>query len=158
MKLVILAREALRQLVIAVVAFEVVVIGGIAAFMALGMVFGYLPLSDRPGPGWYGPGETISSLPIVWQWVSLNWWSPPMYGPAVFVIVKAVSLIPRLARIVVRVIASVLAAGVAVLWVVATGWFFALALSVQWAGILAGIAYGACVVPRILRVRLARAA
>ena len=158
MKLFTQACDAIRQLVVAVVAFEVVVIGGVATFMAAGMLLGYLPYSDRPGPGWYGPGATVRSLPIVWQWVSLNWWAPPAYGASVFVIAKAVSLIPRLPGVVVRVVAAVLAAGAAVLWVAATGWVFALALSVQWTALFAGIAYGTCVIPRILDGKLAKAA
>jgi len=139
-----------RQFIIAVIAFESVVIGGIALFMAVGMLVGYLPYSDRPGPGWYGPSETIPSLPVVWQWLHLNYWAPPMYAAAVFLLVKTISVVPKLPRMVIRIIGTLLTAFVALFWVLATGWYFSLSLSVQWVSLAFSILYGAWVLPTII--------
>lgn len=34
--------------------YELVTYGGLTLFLALAPLVGYLPYSDRPGPGWYG--------------------------------------------------------------------------------------------------------
>ncbi len=127
-----------------------IVIGGTALFMAVAMLLGYLPYTDRPGPGWYGPRNTVGELPVVAAWLKLNFWVPPIYGAAIFVLVKPLTLFHRLPRAVVRVVASLLAAASGVLWVAATGWFFSLALVVQWAALVMGVLFGALLLPRIL--------
>lgn len=140
----------IRQLILAVVGYETLVIGGIALFMAGGMLLGYLPYSDRPGPGWYGPRQTIGAMPMIWQWLSLNPWAPPLHAAMIFLLMKVLSLVPRLPRVVVRIVGSLIAVAVAVIWVGATGWYFALSLSVQWAALVLAIAYGVWFLPRVL--------
>ena len=115
-----------RQFALSVLVYEVVVIGGIALFMTAGMLIGYLPYTDRPGPGWYGPSQTIGEIPMVGQWLRLRPWVPPIYGGAIFVVIKGLSLVPRLPRAIVRIAGAILAAAAAVVWVLATGWYFAL--------------------------------
>ena len=146
-------RTFFRQLLLAAILFEAVVVGGLALFMGIGMIFGYLPHSDRPGPGWHEPSQTVSSLPIVWEWLSLNPWTPPIIGAVICVLLKAVLIVPRAPFAMVRVVGALLAGSAAVLWVVATGWYFALSLSVQWAGLTFGIICGGWVLPRILHNR-----
>jgi hypothetical protein len=140
----------IQQLILAVVGYEALVIGGIALFMAGGMLLGYLPYTDRPGPGWYGSRQTIRELPMIWQWLRLNPWAPPIYAAAIFLLMRVLSLVPRLPRMVVRIAGSLIAAAVAVLWVAATGWYFSLSLSVQWAALGFAVAYGAWFLPRVL--------
>lgn len=40
--------------------FSAVLAGGITVFLMVAPLFGYLPYSDRPGPGWYGRFPTMS--------------------------------------------------------------------------------------------------
>ena len=139
-----------RQFVLAVAGYEALVIGGIALFMVGGMLVGYLPYTDRPGPGWYGASNTIHELPMVGQWLRLNPWVPPIYGAVLFILMKGLSIVPRVPRALVRVVASVLTAAIAIVWALATGWYFSLSLSVQWAAPLLSIAYGGWFLPRVL--------
>jgi hypothetical protein len=141
-----------RQFLFAVVGYELLVIGGIAFFMVGAMLIGYLPYTDRPGPGWYGPSATLQQIPMVGEWLKLRAWVPPIYGAVIFLLMKALSLIPRLPRAVVRVVASLLAGAIAVIWVAATGWYFALALSVQWAALALAVVYGSWFLPKVLYV------
>jgi hypothetical protein len=54
--------------------YLLVVIGGTIAFLSLAPVFGYLPYSDRPGPGWYGRFPAISWAEFIETvWFMLGW-------------------------------------------------------------------------------------
>ena len=52
--------RAVRDVAITALRFTAVLVGGITVFLILAPVFGYLPYSDRPGPGWFGRFPAMS--------------------------------------------------------------------------------------------------
>jgi hypothetical protein len=106
------------------------VAGGVTLFLILAPLFGYLPCSDRPGPG------TFDRFPALgWQAFWANAWDMLGYGlflGLLFLIPGAVGvlLIRGVERVVrrllaLRLLAATIAAGVAGGWMLGAGWYIA---------------------------------
>ncbi len=113
---------------------------------------GYLPYSDRPGPGWWGRVHAPSWAEFV-QYIGFA----PLFayfclyfglGIFGFSLVLSISSAPRwLSRLLGGMVCAV-AAGLAVL---GAGWYFALAVIGLDAAILLGLIYGALLFPSFVR-------
>jgi len=110
--------------------FLLIVGGGVTLFLIFAPLFGYLPYSDRPGPGWYGRFPAMG-----WSEFWLNAWGMLGYGlflAIVFPIPGAVGVLlirgfecvvrNRTAR---RATATLIAALAAGWWMLGAGWYIA---------------------------------
>lgn len=135
-----------------VLAWLGVVIGGLTLFLALAPLFGYLPYSDRPGPGWYGRFPAVG-----WAEFWLHAWEMAGAGAffAILFILPATLLVLAVRACetmgmragVVRVVAALLSALVSGYWAMAAAWYIAGAPVLGLLAIALGAVAGACVLP-----------
>ena len=126
--------------------------GGVTLFLVLSPLFGYLPYSDRPGPGWFGTFPAIG-----WRDFWANAWE--MVGTGLFLGLMAVIpcavavLIVRAAErwvrrpMVVRFLSGFLAALFAGYWMLGAGWYIAAGFPLLIVAVILGAAAGVWVVP-----------
>lgn len=129
--------------------YVVLVIGGIAAVLMSSILVGYLPYSDRPGPGWYGKG---GSLPLEVVKFILAWalfLLPPLLvvGSGLWVFTRAVELLP-VPTYSVRIAGSTTAALASGFVVLAMGWYIALDEWPVYSAMALGGVWGAWLLPR----------
>jgi hypothetical protein len=133
--------------------YLLVVVGGLFCFLSLAPVFGYLPYSDRPGPGWFGrfPGVTWSDF---WSgfmfflgWVALLVPYAVVAGLLLFVIARLLERF-RVPRIAVAVVAALLAGFVSGYIVAGIGWYISIAAPPVYFAMILGIVFGAWLLPR----------
>ena len=124
--------------------YVLVVLWGTVGLLILSTLVGYLPYSDRPGPGWHGAGQT-ASLSVVWFFL---WWagfaarSVATVGLVLFVGARILQLI-KCPFWLIRVIGA-LASGFLSLYVIAgLGWYIAVAAVPVYAAGVLGLAFGA---------------
>lgn len=139
--------------------YLLLVLWGTFGVLVLSTLVGYLPYSDRPGPGWHGVGQT-ASLSAVWYFLSWAGFAAlyvAVVGLMLFVGARILQLI-KCPRWLIRIIGA-LASGFLSLYVIAgVGWYIAIAaLPVYAAGAL-GAAFGAFLLvpnsgPKIRRTR-----
>jgi hypothetical protein len=142
-----------KAFVKSVALFLLVVVGGTAVFMIASSFIGYLPYSDRPGPGWYGwfPVRSAAALVrVVWFMVSFALLCLPaaaVYGSLLVLVIRGIEYFrPR--RLFVAVASAIAASFVSILVIAGVGWLIALGrVTVYVAGIL-GLAYGAFLLPK----------
>jgi hypothetical protein len=129
------------------------VAGGVTLFLIAAPLFGYLPYSDRPGPGWFGQFPALG-----WGEFWANAWEMLGYGlflAVLFVIPGALGLllargVERLVRHrrVQRALAAVVGALAAGWWMLGAGWY----ISAGWALLVLAVALGgvagACILVR----------
>lgn len=133
--------------------YLLVVIGGTVAFLSLAPVFGYLPYSDRPGPGWYGrfPAiswpEFIETLRYMLDWAKLFIWQSVFCALLIFLLARGLELIrtPRIAVAIVCAIVSVFFTGVLIL---AAGWYISIGAAAFYFAISLAVVFGALLVPK----------
>lgn len=124
---------------------------GTSLVLFLASCFGYLPYSDRPGPGWWGRVHwpswiefyTYISFAPVFAYFCL------FFGLGLFVLslILGIASTPRwLNRLIGGIIAS-LSAGLAVM---AGGWYFALAEIGPDSALVLGLLYGIFLFPRFI--------
>lgn len=134
--------------------FSVVVAVGTSLVLLVSSCVGYLPYSDRPGPGWWGRvhwpywGEFVTYVGFT-PWFA---YFCLFFGLGLFALslVLGIASTPRwLNRLLGGVIAA-LAAGLAVL---AGGWYFALAEIGPDAALILGLLYGVFLFPHFIQPR-----
>jgi len=110
-----------------------VVVGGLTLFLVFAPLFGYLPYSDRPGPGWYGSFPAMSMqefLGNAWQMLDFGLFFLIAFAPAALMSASLAygfsraNWRPRTIRIVTTVTCAVVTAffmfGAA--WYISAGW------------------------------------
>ena len=133
--------------------YLLVVIGGTVAFLSLAPVFGYLPYSDRPGPGWYGRFPAISwaeFIETVWymlDWAKLFIWQSSFCALLIFLLARGLELVrtPRIAVAIVCAVVSVFFTGFLIL---AAGWYIAIGAAPFYFAIFLAVVFGALLVPK----------
>ncbi|MGH7324615.1 MAG: hypothetical protein ACREJ9_08205 [Candidatus Rokuibacteriota bacterium] len=140
--------------------YVVVLVGGTVLIVVATAFIGYLPYSDRPGPGWYGWRGSISlhELAFVLQWSIFLVIPAAVVGAFLFLSVQLLQwlhtprwLIGALGALVSGVLSLMVVAGVG--WIVALG-----AVAACGAGIIGGF-FGGWFLPRyaarpVIRARL----
>jgi hypothetical protein len=130
--------------------YVLMVIGGVSVFMTLALVVGYLPYSDRPGPGWYGwfEGAAIEDLwhnmPYVLGFATLAAWT------ALFYVLPVVVLMRLLARARVRqwllgVLGALVTAMLTFPVVAGAGWYISIGVVPVLVGAILGAGFGATI-------------
>lgn len=127
--------------------FALVVAAATLISLAGSLIVGYLPYSDRPGPGW-GRG--------VFNWSEFEFFLDWMLFLPYFLLQTDVALFP-LARLLgwfhsprwlLRVFGGVFAGIAALVGVAAAGWYIAIAEFPAVCGAVSGLIYGAVILPR----------
>jgi hypothetical protein len=133
--------------------YVALVLGGTSASLIVARVVGYLPYSDRPGPGWYGlfAGATLEGVVRSTGFV-LGWalFAIPFSIFAILPTLSAVRIFewagfPRVLNV--SIGAGVGAVGTLYL-VLGMGWYIALDSYTPWLSAFLGAVYGALLLPR----------
>src|ERR1041385_1449483 len=132
--------------------YAAIVIGGTCFFIIIARIVGYLAYSDRPGPGWYGffPKLTLQGLlellSFVFGWGLFTLIYTPFAVLPLLVVVRMLEWagLPRY----INAVIGGLIGGVLSLWfMLAMGWYIALAGPAMVVGGMLGVFYGAWIVP-----------
>lgn len=133
--------------------YLLVVGGGVLGFLVFAPVFGYLPYSDRPGPGWFGRFPAVSWGDF-WNGASFHLgWSlllapyAVVSGLLLFIVARVLERF-HIPRLVVAVVGAFLAAFVSGYTVLGIGWYIAIAAPPVYAAMILGILYGAWLLPK----------
>jgi hypothetical protein len=125
------------------IAYALFLAGGTFILLVVVSAIGYLPYSDRPGPGWYA--AHIPNLQEVGYYAS---WATFFVGPfallwgmLLFVQVRALGWLAT-PRWLVRTVASVFALFLSLLGLAAAGWYIAIAGAVVYGGAAIGALFG----------------
>jgi hypothetical protein len=134
--------------------FSAVVGVGTSFVLLLSSCFGYLPYSDRPGPGWWGRVHWPSWNEFT-SYIGFTPWFAYFclfFGLGLFglCLVLGVASTPRWLN---RLLGGAIAAPAAGLAVTAAGWYFALAAIGPDAAIVLGLIYGVFLFPRFIESR-----
>lgn len=143
-------KPLLRDYVAAVGSYLALLFVGVVMTLTISSAVGYLPYSDRPGPGWTDPHFSFALLGYYASWGLFLLIPSAIYGTVVFAyfwilkVLDAPSLIIRvLGALGAGVVSLVLAAG--------TGWYISMATFPAWVAAALGAAWGAFLLPRYLR-------
>jgi hypothetical protein len=127
---------------------------GILLVLTVSTAIGYLPYSDRPGPGWFSPHlPTLRELGFFAGWAfffvgpfALLW------GAILFVFVRFTAWLGA-PKWFLRVLGGIFAGILGLLGTDAAGWYIAISAVGVYAGALSGLAYGTLLLPRFAVVR-----
>jgi len=125
-------------------AYMLLVLWGTVAVLVVSTLVGYLPYSDRPGPGWQGVQHTLS---VAGVWFFLSWAGFAAVhvftvGIMLFLGARILQLI-MIPRWIIRVLGAPTSAFLSLYVVAGVGWYIAIApFPVYAAGVL-GFAFGA---------------
>ncbi len=130
-----------------------VVVGGITLFLILAPVFGYLPYSDRPGPGWYGsfPGLSLRAFfSNAGKMLEFGVFFAVVFLTAGIIIVGAIRLVELVVRPpnTVRVSGGLISAVLTGFWMLGAGWYISAGWPLLMLSIVLGAVAGACCLPR----------
>jgi hypothetical protein len=142
-----------------VLLFSAIVSLGTCCVLLICDCFGYLPYSDRPGPGWWGHlhWPAWAEIATYFGFAPLLAYGCLFFGFGLFVLSLALGLAspPRWMNC---VLGALYAGAAALLAVAGAGWYFAIAsIGPDSAGIL-GIAYGVFLFPRFVPLSTSRRA
>jgi len=138
--------------------YILVVVGGSLCFLSLAPLFGYLPYSDRPGPGWFGRFPAIGwtdfwhGVDFILGWALLLLPYAIVAGLIVFALARLLERV-KTPRIVVAVICALLAGFMSGYIVLALGWYIAIADAPVYFAIVLGLIFGGLLLPRSRAVR-----
>jgi hypothetical protein len=133
---------------ICTIAYALFLAGGTFLLLVVVSTIGYLPYSDRPGPGWYA--AHIPNLQEVGYYAS---WATFFVGPfallwgiLLFALVRALGWLAT-PRWLVRTIAAVFAFFLSLLGLASAGWYIAIAGVVVYGGAAIGSLFGGWILP-----------
>ena len=142
----------LKDYIRAVGSYVVLITGGLVATLIISSLIGYLPYSDRPGPGWVGPSLSFDLVRYYLSWGTLVMLPTVLYGTALFAYNRFIMFFGAPHGLV-RAVATLTAALVSLLLAAGMGWYIALAAFPSWIASALGAAWGAVVLPRYLGPR-----
>ena len=129
-----------------------IILGGLFLYMTIAISIGYLPYSDRPGPGWYKKPFGIS-----WEEISYIWSFILFLGIYILGTLIIVYFLFRLFRLIGynRIIYSILGGLIigflSLYWTYGIGWYIAIDGSTILTGGILGLIYGATLFPKFLK-------
>ena len=148
-------KSLVRRFVGTALLFSGIVGVGTSLVLLLSSCFGYLPYSDRPGPGWWGRVHWPSWTEFVTYIGFAPWFAYfcLFFGLGLFGLCLVLGLAST-TRWLNRLVGGVIAAAAAGLAVTAAGWYLALAAIGPDAAIVLGLLYGVFLFPRFIESRL----
>ena len=140
-------KRLLRDYLIAVGLYLLMVSGGVVITLTLSSAVGYLPYSDRPGPGWHEPSISMAQIAYYSSWATLLILPSVMWGTAVFAFLHLLQFIGG-PSILIRIVGGLCAATVSLVVVAGVGWYIAIAAFPVWVAAALGAVWGAALLPR----------
>jgi hypothetical protein len=137
----------LGRLAAAVGFFVLLVAGGTLVVLCVSLLIGYLPYSDRPGPGWHAAGLSAEDLKFFLSWERLLLPSVAIWGLVLGALGQVLGAF-RAPRWFVAIVGAVLGGYLSLLTVAGVGWYIAIAAVPVYAAGLAGAVFGALLLPR----------
>jgi hypothetical protein len=137
-----------KNAAICTIAYTLFLAGGTFLLLVVVSAIGYLPYSDRPGPGWYAahiPNLQEAGYNASWA----TFYVAPfalLWGMLLFVLVRALGWL-AMPRWLVRTVAAVCAFFLSLLGL-AAGWYIAIAGVAVYGGAAIGSLFGGWVLPR----------
>jgi MFS family permease len=145
-------RSALRHIKTSVVCaftYALVLGGGVTLILLVSSAVGYLPYSDRPGPGWFSPHlPRLEELQLFAGWAVFFigpfalLWGLPLY---LFMLIIARLGSPKLLA---RILGGVFAGALGFLGVAGAGWYIAISPVGVYSGGFLGLIFGSVLLPR----------
>jgi hypothetical protein len=129
-----------------------IILGGLFLYMTIAISIGYLPYSDRPGPGWY-------KKPFGIGWDEINYIGSfilflGLYILGTLIVVYFLFRLFRLIgynRIVYSILGGLIIGFLSLYWTLGIGWYIAIDGSTILAGGIFGLIYGATLFPKFLK-------
>jgi hypothetical protein len=152
-----IALSLLRMFLGICVSFCLAISVGTSALLAIINLVGYLPYSDRPGPGWQGfhwPSSAMleQTLGFFVGWIPMLAVTCLYFGLGLALLGLLFQWL-SLPRSLVRLLGAVLAGCAAALATAAAGWYIALGEIGAALGLLCGVVWGVFVLPRFVGSR-----
>jgi hypothetical protein len=129
-----------------------IILGGLFLYITIALAIGYLPYSDRPGPGWYKNQYGISFDDIRYVWGFILFLG--IYILALLIIayfVFRLFLFVGYNRIVFSIFGGLFIGFFSMYLTLGIGWYIAIDNSTTIAGGILGIIYGATLFPKFLK-------
>jgi hypothetical protein len=142
-------RPFLRDYILAVGWYMTLVVMGLVVTLVISSAVGYLPYSDRPGPGWVGPAFSLGQLGYYASWATLLLLPTAAYGSALFAYHRLLRFLDAPLPLI-RLIGAATGGIVTLVLAAAAGWYIAMAAFPAWAAAGLGALWGAAVLPRHL--------
>jgi hypothetical protein len=140
-------KRLLRDYLIAVGLYMLVVGGGVVITLTISSAVGYLPYSDRPGPGWQAPSISMAQIAYYLSWATLLAIPSVMWGTVIFAFLRLLRFIGA-PGIVIRIVGGLCAATVSLVAVAGVGWYIAIAAFPVWVAAALGGVWGSALLPR----------
>ena len=141
--------DNLKKAVLCAVLYAAVLAGGIFLLLVATSVIGYLPYSDRPGPGWF-----VAHLPTMRESGFFASWSlffvgpfALLWGPGLWLFIRLVGWLDA-PRLLLRVLGGLLAGFLSLFGIAAAGWYIAISAVAVYGGGVLGLLFGALVLPK----------
>ena len=145
----------LKDAIYCAILYAAVLGGGVFLLLVVSSAIGYLPYSDRPGPGWFSPHlPTLQELRFFGSWAfffvgpfALFW------GAVLFLFVRLTGWLGA-PKWLLRVLGGFFAGALGLLGIAAAGWYIALSAAAVYGGAILGVIFGAILLPRFAILRL----
>ena len=142
-------KSILRDYTLAVGWYAALIAVGLVVTLTVSSAVGYLPYSDRPGPGWVGPSFSFGQLGFYASWGLLLLIPTVLYGSALFAYHRLLRWLDA-PVLLIRLTAALSAAIITFTLVAGVGWFISLAAFPVWVAGGLGVFWGAVLLPRYL--------
>jgi len=142
-------KALLRDYALAVGWYVTFIAVGLVVTLTVSSAVGYLPYSDRPGPGWIGPSFSFGQLGFYASWGVLLLIPTALYGSVLFAYHRLLRWLDA-PLLLVRLIAAVSAGVIAFVLAAGVGWYIAIAAFPVWIAAGLGVVWGAVLLPRYL--------
>lgn len=129
-----------------------IILGGLFLYMVFAQMMGYLPYSDRPGPGWYEGGIRVDWDGIMFVLDFIFFLG--IYITASLIVIYGLFRIFRIFgynRTIDSILGGLIIGSVSLYWTLGIGWYIAIDGSTVIAGGIFGSLYGATIFPRLLQ-------
>jgi hypothetical protein len=149
-----LALRSLWRIIFFALLYAITLAGGIFIFLVASSAVGYLPYSDRPGPGWYNP-----HLPPLQEMSFFASWAFRFVGPFALLWGAILFLFTRLTawlgapKWLLRTLGGVFGSVLGLLGIAAAGWYIAISWVATDVGAVLGLLFGVILLPKFAVVR-----
>jgi hypothetical protein len=141
--------EAVLDFVKLVLTYCAALCGGVLLAMTVSAYIGYLPYSDRPGPGWYGPRLLpLDEVAYYLEFATLLLSRVTAIAAVTFFLLARVLGALRLPKWAIAAYGALTIGLVSLIAVAAAGWYIAVGAFAVYAGGVIGLLYGILVLPR----------
>jgi hypothetical protein len=145
-------KRLLRDYVIAVGSYVGLIVFGLVITLTISSAVGYLPYSDRPGPGWTEPSFSFAQLGFYLGWSVLLLAPCAIYGTVVFAFHRVLRFLDA-PSVIIRLVGALSAGLIALVLAAGVGWYIAMAAFPAFVAAGLGAGWGAVLLPRYLGPR-----